>query len=146
MEILSLINYLEKKAKEKKLPKSEEYEIYTDGSSRSNPGPMGIGIVFKTTKHEIKKHLDLGPGTNNIAEYSALLYALLVLKNNKIKKIRAYTDSLLVEKQINREWKIKDKTLRLLASEIFDLIEDFDFEIKWIKREENKKADKLSKV
>jgi len=53
--------------------------IYTDGSSRGNPGPAaaGIHIVDGTTSQTVAElRLALGIVTNNVAEYQAILHAV----------------------------------------------------------------------
>ena len=47
---------------------------YIDGGSRGNPGEAGIGVYFPGV---VRIAEYLGVGTNNYAEYSALLTALL---------------------------------------------------------------------
>ncbi len=52
--------------------------IHTDGASRGNPGPAGIGVVICDESGKIvKEYKDfIGTATNNIAEYRALIKAL----------------------------------------------------------------------
>ena len=53
--------------------------IYTDGSSKGNPGPGGYGvIVYENNEiiHAYSKHFDK-PVTNNQMELAAILYALI---------------------------------------------------------------------
>ncbi|HAT74875.1 MAG TPA: ribonuclease H, partial [Candidatus Moranbacteria bacterium] len=48
--------------------------IYTDGGSRGNPGPAAIGVWMETLN---KKYGEcIGEATNNVAEYSALIFGL----------------------------------------------------------------------
>lgn len=108
-----------------------------------NPGEMGIGIYFENGLSISKK---AGKGTNNQAEYKAVLKALREAEKKGYKDIKILTDSKLISKQISGNWKIKDTELRKLNSKIQSLIQKFEsFEIEWIPRERNKKADKLSK-
>ena len=54
-----------------------ELEIYVDGACSGNPGLAGIGILIKKDQKVIKEiSKPIGEATNNIAEYSALIYAL----------------------------------------------------------------------
>ena len=48
--------------------------INTDGGSSNNPGPAGIGIVFQFEDKVEKYHEFIGDATNNIAEYTAILF------------------------------------------------------------------------
>ena len=122
--------------------------IYCDGGSRGNPGPSAIGVYIPQLKKEYSKFL--GKATNNEAEYSAVIFALKKIKQligkEKIKRmeIEVKADSELLIKQLNGEYKIKEKNLILLFIEIWNLKIDFN-KIKFthIPREENKQADLL---
>ena len=123
--------------------------IYCDGGSRGNPGPSAIGVYIPQLKKEYSKFL--GKATNNEAEYSAVIFALKKIKQligkEKIKRmeIEVKADSELLIKQLNGEYKIKEKNLILLFIEIWNLKIDFN-KIKFthIPREENKQADLLA--
>ena len=71
-------------------------KIYTDGSSRGNPGPGGYGIVmlYKDMRKEISQGYKLT--TNNRMELTAVIIALKSVKNKKI-PIELYSDSKYVE-------------------------------------------------
>ena len=91
-------------------------EVYTDGASRGNPGESGVGVLIVRedfTKEEIKEYI--GKGTNNEAEYKALIRALRYLLDHGIRAVRVHTDSKLVANQINGLWKVKDSKLKILA-------------------------------
>mgnify|MGYP001566602421 FL=1 len=128
-----------------------KYIVYTDGGARGNPGPAAIGVVIKTPA-EIKKYGEyIGQATNNDAEYQAVIFALKKLKQ-LIGKERAKTeaevevhlDSELLERQLNGEYKIKDKNLQQLFLEVWNLRQDFKSVLfKHIPREDNRGADKL---
>ena len=125
-------------------PENNIAEIYIDGASRGNPGDSGIGILFKNREqNNFKKYI--GIGTNNNAEYTALITALEIALNLKILRIRVFTDSMLVANQINGSWKVKDADIRVLFSKAKKLIENFeDFSITHIRRELNSEADQLA--
>jgi len=57
---------------------SRSIDIFIDGASRGNPGPSGIGVVFfDDNKKAVKKLFKfIGNGTNNVAEYTALIYGV----------------------------------------------------------------------
>jgi ribonuclease HI len=65
---------------------------YTDGASSGNPGPSGIGVVllFKEHRKEVSKYL--GETTNNVAELTAILEALRLVKRRDL-PVRVHTDS-----------------------------------------------------
>lgn len=120
--------------------------IYTDGGARGNPGPAAIGAVFYNQAGERVKEISeyLGKTTNNQAEYRAVLRSLQEAKKIGAKELSFYIDSELVVKQLNGEYKIKNKDLQPLFVQIYNLTLDFK-KIKFthIRREKNKEADKL---
>lgn len=122
-------------------------EIYIDGASKGNPGPAGIGVILTKNGQVIKNiSTHLGIQTNNVAEYMALIFGLqeaLVLRANTI---TIYTDSQLLYRQINNEYKIKSPNLIGLYSQVKHLLSAFNCaEIKYIPRDKNRGADKLAK-
>lgn len=126
--------------------------IYTDGASRGNPGPAALGAVIKKDNQVVKKYSHfLGEMTNNQAEYQAVIFALKKVKLLYGKKqakdldLEFYSDSELLVKQMNHEYKIKEKELQPLFFEIWNLTLDFKrVSFKHILREKNKEADRLA--
>jgi phosphoribosylglycinamide formyltransferase-1 len=120
--------------------------IFIDGGSRGNPGPAAAAYVLSD---ERGNRLDaqgfyLGQATNNFAEYTALLRGLQAAKQIKAKKVRVLSDSELLVRQINGEYKVKNADLQNLHSQSLTLLEQFpDWQVKHITREKNKEADKL---
>ena len=125
---------------------SQPVSIYVDGASRGNPGDSGIGILFRDTDDnfkEFKKYI--GIGTNNNAEYTALITALEIAISEKFNDINVYTDSQLVANQINGSWKVKDADIKILFEKAKGLIKNFShFTIIHIRRENNSQADRLA--
>ncbi len=118
--------------------------LHTDGGARGNPGPAGIGAVLEVDgkKHGYKKYI--GEGTNNQAEYKALILGLEKAKDAGAQEIECFLDSELVVKQLNREYKVKDKELGVLFVKVWNLMQVFKkVTFKHIYREQNKEADKL---
>lgn len=122
--------------------------IHTDGACFGNPGPMGLGIVIELEDgRTIEKSIPHGIGTNNVAEYSALLKAIQIAQENNVTHAEAYLDSNLVVQQLLGNWKIKDEKLRPLAEAIKAMVQSFEsFIVEHIPREENTRADDLSKI
>src|SRR3989338_8891300 len=112
--------------------------IFTDGGSKGNPGPAAIGIVCydSSMKELFRYRKDSGIGTNNEAEYTAVITALKLVKerlqkdprnpthntahNNSqmseshpqafpepIERINFNCDSQLVVRQLNGEYRVK---------------------------------------
>lgn len=124
-----------------------KFIIFTDGGARGNPGPAGIGAVIynedKVLVAEISEYL--GETTNNQAEYKALIAALKKAITLGAIEVECYLDSELVVKQLNREYKIKNKELAPLFLEIHNLSLNFKkISFTHIPRERNKEADKLA--
>ena len=124
--------------------------IHTDGGSRGNPGPAAIGVVLEGSfgKKEFGEHI--GETTNNEAEYRAVIFALKKLKpligSNKCKEssVEFLLDSELVVKQLNKEYKLKDKNIQNFFIEIWNLTFDFgQVSFRHIPREENTEADRI---
>ena len=113
--------------------KKSKIIIYTDGGSRGNPGPSGIGVVFKDENEKLIKEYSkfLGEKTNNEAEYEAVIFALGKAKQlfgkEKVKKIKfeMRMDSELIARQLRGEYKIETEKLFPLFIKIHNLIIDF---------------------
>ena len=79
--------------------------IYTDGSSRGNPGPGGYGIVMLDVDTTYKKEFSKGfkKTTNNRMELLAVIVALEKLKKHN-QKVNIYTDSKYVSDSVEKKW------------------------------------------
>ena len=127
--------------------------VYTDGGSRGNPGPAGIGVVVANEKGEfIKKYSkEIGIRTNNEAEYEAVIFALQKLKQlfgkNRTKDldVEFKMDSQLVARQLGGKYKIEEEKLFPLFIKIWNLKMNFGgISFVEIPRGQNKEADKLA--
>jgi ribonuclease HI len=122
-------------------------KIYTDGCSRGNPGPAGIGILMVDNNgKEIERISEyIGKTTNNVAEYKAILRSVNECESRKINKAIFFTDSELIVNQLNKSYKIKDEKLKILYVKLLSKLINFkNWSIKHIPRENNKIADKLA--
>ena len=122
--------------------------LHTDGACLGNPGPMGLGIVLEREDgKEYTLSEPAGHGTNNIAEYSALIRGLQLAQQKDVTSINAYLDSQLVVEQVNGNWRVKDKTLAALHEKVQELLAGFtEHTIEHVRREHNRRADMLSKA
>ena len=82
--------------------------VYTDGSSRGNPGPGGYGAVLRYTAPSGKLHtLELSRGydrtTNNRMELLAVCVALEMLKFEG-SDVTIYSDSKYVVDAVEKRW------------------------------------------
>ncbi|MDD2354117.1 MAG: ribonuclease HI family protein [Patescibacteria group bacterium] len=126
---------------------NESAKIFSDGGARGNPGPAGIGAIIYDVKGKVLAEIAeyLGKTTNNQAEYRALIAALNKAKNLKLKVVDCYLDSELVVKQLNRQYKVKNKELSPLFLEVYNISLSFKkITFNHIKREQNKEADRLA--
>jgi ribonuclease HI len=120
--------------------------VYTDGACLGNPGPMGAGIVFVDKGKTVKElSIPLGKGTNNRAEYLAVIHALKEAKKLGSTTLVLRSDSSLLVKQLRGEYRIKDPKLRELKAEVDSLLKDITVRFEWVSREDNVRADELSK-
>jgi ribonuclease HI len=53
--------------------------VHVDGASRGNPGPAAIGVVITDAHWQVLEEIGehIGETTNNVAEYRALIRALM---------------------------------------------------------------------
>jgi len=121
-------------------------EIYIDGASKGNPGPSGIGVVICCQGQVIKNISSfIGNTTNNIAEYTALIFALQEALKLKAESIKVNTDSQLLARQLNKTYKVKNANILGLYNQVTHLKQAFrQFLINNIPREKNCGADKLA--
>ncbi|MGD9015439.1 MAG: ribonuclease HI family protein [Candidatus Omnitrophota bacterium] len=124
-----------------------EFQIYIDGASEGNPGPAGIGVILTQNGQVIRNiSVYLGIQTNNVAEYMALIFGLQEALMLKAKAVSIYTDSQLLSRQINNEYKLRSPNLIGLYAQVVHLLSAFDSaKVQYIPREENRGADKLAK-
>jgi len=119
--------------------------INTDGGSRGNPGPAGIGVTFSdsdgTVLAKFKEYI--GEATNNVAEYRALILALEKAKDFECDEIECRLDSELVVKQLHGAYKVKDEKMKPLYARVQELIFFKPVKFVHVRREFNKEADAL---
>jgi ribonuclease HI len=120
-----------------------------DGAARGNPGPAGIGIVLFDKDGKVVKEVaePLGIATNNVAEYSALIRALEEAIALGCPRIAVITDSELMARQINGQYRVKTEHLLPLYNRAISLMRFFESaSVTHTRRENNKHADKLSNI
>ena len=121
---------------------------YVDGASRGNPGESGVGIVLKDERGGLL-HAEgkfLGNGTNNRAEYAAFLRCLSRAKAFRCQKLVVHSDSELLVRQFNGEYKIKSLDLKKEMTRVRKVIKSLPFpvEVRYIPREKNLDADRIA--
>ena len=126
---------------------SQACELYIDGASRGNPGPASVGGVLVRKDSTVLKRFSkyIGETTNNVAEYLALIYGLHEALDAGCQSLHIKTDSELLARQINGQYKVRDLQLRLFHDLAQRIMERFKAcTIAHIPRELNKEADRLA--
>jgi ribonuclease HI len=117
-----------------------------DGGARGNPGSSGCGFVlYNNGEIASQGHKSLGHGTNGRAEYSGLILGLEYIKERGIKSIQIEGDSQLVILQLSGAYKVNE-VMRPYHQEAKLLLEGVKYTLRYIPRNENKDADRLSNM
>jgi ribonuclease HI len=121
------------------------WKVNIDGAARGNPGPAAFAfIIQKEESPPIEENGLLGTTTNNLAEYTALVRALERAAEIGAKRLIVHSDSELLVKQMNGDYRVKNADIRVLYDRAKDLIEQFDqVLIRHVRREQNSRADEL---
>ena len=118
-----------------------------DGAARGNPGPASYGVVIRDGQGvlvaKLKKYI--GRMTNNVAEYYGLIAALDYAESHGIRALRVESDSELMVKQMQGQYKVKSEDLRPLYERAKKMTLGFEsFRIDHVYREQNREADTLA--
>jgi ribonuclease HI len=129
------------------MDKATVLTIYTDGASRGNPGEAAFAYVIRREGQPAVEGAGcLGQMTNNQAEYTALIRALeRAFEMGPHHRVIIYSDSELMVKQMNGQYRVKNEELRSLYEQACALRRRFDgpVTIRHVRREQNKRADQL---
>ena len=120
-----------------------------DGASRGNPGHCGAGWVLMHEGAVVAKGAHyLSPfGTNNWAEYQALIAGLSAARERGIQGIRIEGDSKLVVDQLNGDCACRSESLKALWEEAKTLLLHVgSVVLRHIPRADNRQADSLANV
>jgi len=100
-----------------KLPK---VKIFSDGASRGNPGPSAAAFIILSADDKVLKRCSrfIGVGTNNQAEYRALISALEAASDFTDQEVDCSLDSELVVKQLNGDYEVHNLVLKGLWLEV----------------------------
>ncbi len=119
---------------------------HIDGGSRGNPGPAAAGFTLADsagTQLQAKAFF-LGQATNNVAEYTSLVKALEAAKQIGAEQLTVFSDSELLVRQINGQYKVKSELIRPFFRQAVSLLGEFEnWRVRHITREKNEQADKL---
>jgi ribonuclease HI len=123
-----------------------DLKVYVDGGARGNPGPAAIAAVVCDAEGELLEERSeaIGPATNNVAEYRALLLGIGRAAELGAGRLELIGDSELIVRQVKGEYKVKEPALRDLHRQVREALEGFDrWSIRHVRREENAEADRL---
>lgn len=125
----------------------EQVRIFSDGASRGNPGPAGIGVAIVgpggNSLAEVKEYL--GVSTNNLAEYTALIRGLETALGLGARKVEIFSDSELLVRQVCGQYQVRSLTLKPLHRQVLSLARRFaEFRIQHVPRSQNARADELA--
>ncbi|MBN1941730.1 MAG: ribonuclease HI family protein [Phycisphaerae bacterium] len=122
--------------------------VNIDGGSRGNPGPAGAGVVIRAADDGTvlqQAGVFLGVATNNVAEYRGLIEGLRRAEALGAKRVEVASDSELLVRQMNGQYRVKNTGLKPLFEEANDLAGRFErFAIRHVPREENTLADEMA--
>ena len=121
-------------------------KLSTDGGARGNPGPAAYGYVLEAEDGTVldARGEKIGVATNNVAEYRALVAGLEKALELGIDELEVVSDSELLVKQMQGEYRVKNEALRELNEEANFLERKLGrVRYKAVRREHNELADKL---
>jgi ribonuclease HI len=129
-----------------------QISIYTDGGSRGNPGISGFGVVVLNESNQVIHKISkfIGIKTNNEAEYSALLEALVWVRDHQgeFSSVKFFADSQLLIRQINGHYKVKAANIKPLYQLALSTLAEIHLPCTFheILREKNSLADSLANL
>jgi ribonuclease HI len=128
------------------LPGKGTVRVNVDGGARGNPGPAAIAAVVQDGEGRVleERSETIGPATNNVAEYRALLLGIERAAALGAKRLELVGDSELIVRQVKGEYKVKDEALRELHGKVREALEGFEkWSIRHVRRDDNAEADRL---
>jgi ribonuclease HI len=120
--------------------------LHSDGGCEPNPGTMGIGGHITIDGVEVADFSkNAGNGTNNQAEYLALIHGAKLARQINVTHLTVIMDSQLVVNQMTGVWRNKDAELTKLMQEAKKVMVDFEsVSYEHVLRAKNKQADMLA--
>ena len=123
------------------------WTAFIDGGSRGNPGPAAAGVHITDSSGSVQfaGGFFLGHKTNNQAEYHGLIKALELLTTAKADSIEIVSDSQLMVRQINGQYRVRSPVLLRLFDQARGQLDQFDrWKMRHVRREQNTSADELA--
>ncbi|WP_407370540.1 ribonuclease HI family protein [Carnobacterium sp.] len=123
-------------------------KLYTDASTKNNPGPSGVGIVISSENRYEQLSIPLDKEmSNHEAEFEALLKGLDYLIDHQlnVETLMVYTDSKLVASAIIKNH-VKKDIFKIYLALIIEKLHHFPLSfVHWIPQSQNKGADQLAR-
>src|SRR5207247_3052278 len=120
--------------------------LSTDGGARGNPGPAAFGYVLESEDgHVLAAHGEaIGRATNNVAEYRGLVAGMAKAAELGVDELEVVSDSELLVKQMQGDYRVKNEALKVLWEEASDLERRFRrVRYRAVRRTHNELADRL---
>jgi ribonuclease HI len=127
------------------MDKSAPLTINIDGAARGNPGPAAYAfVIVRDGQPPVEESGCLGDATNNVAEYTALVKALERAAELGGDRLIIRSDSELLVKQMNGQYRVKHPQLRILHDRAKQLSDQLaSVTIRHVPRAHNSHADRL---
>lgn len=124
---------------------AQTWAVRIDGASRGNPGAAAYALVIERPgMPPYEEAVRLGDTTNNIAEYTALVRALERAAQLGGDRLDIFSDSELLVKQMNGEYRVKNEDLKSLYLQAQERLKSFEkVTIRHVRRAQNSRADAL---
>jgi ribonuclease HI len=120
--------------------------LYTDGGARGNPGPAAAAYVLEAEDGTVldARGETIGVATNNVAEYRALVAGLRKARDLGLDDVEVVSDSELLVKQMNGQYRVKNAALIELSLDAAHLAGEIGrVRYRAVRRAENELADRL---
>jgi ribonuclease HI len=120
--------------------------LFTDGGARGNPGPAAAAYVLEAEDGTVldARGEAIGVATNNVAEYRALVAGLAKALALGVDEVEVVSDSELLVKQMNGDYRVKNAALVELSLEAAQLAREIGrVGYRAVRRAENELADRL---
>ncbi len=125
-------------------PESDAATVYTDGASRGNPGPSGIGYyIIGTDGRELKRGGEfLGMSNSRLAEYYGLKEGIEQAIELGLKRVSFISDNLMMVNQMNGVYKVKNQDLMQVYMDVLELLKKLEsYSFTHVPRSQNSEAD-----
>ncbi|GJW19127.1 reverse transcriptase domain-containing protein [Tanacetum coccineum] len=137
----------DEEAKRKEPGPKNAWKLFTDGASSSDGSEAGLILISPEGKEYTYALRFEFETTNNEAEYEVLLAGLHIAKEIKVQELTIFVDSQLVANQVKGLFEARQPVIKQYLEKSKELLASFpSYVVEHIKRDQNKKADALSKL